>query len=70
MESKQDNWKTTTLIIGAVLGTLAGLGAAYILIQRAQTEESHPRLTAGEGVKLGISVLGLLRQVAEFASIK
>jgi len=58
------NWKTRTLIIGAIAGVLAGLGAAYILIQRAEKSDDQARLTAGEGVQLGLGVLGLLRLVA------
>jgi hypothetical protein len=60
-----DNWKTKTLLIGAVLGALTGLGAAYMLVQRAEKEETNPRVSAGEGVKIGLMLLGVLRQVAQ-----
>ncbi len=59
----QDNWKTKVLLIGGLVGVLTGLGAAYLLIQRSEREEKAPQLTAGEGVKLGLLVLGLLRQI-------
>jgi len=58
------NWKSKTLVIGVVVGALAGLGAAYILIQRAEREGVRPQLGAGEGVKLGVMLMGLLRQIA------
>ncbi len=61
----QDNWKTKALLIGAGVGLLAGLGAAYMLVQRAEKEGGRPELSAGEGVKLGLLVLGLLRQVTQ-----
>jgi len=61
----QDNWKTKALLIGAGVGLLAGLGAAYMLVQRAEKDGGRPELSAGEGVKLGLLVLGLLRQVAQ-----
>ncbi len=60
-----ENWKTRTLLIGAVLGALTGLGAAYMLVQRAEKEQTNPRLSAGEGVKIGLMLLGMLRQVAQ-----
>ncbi|HKZ55833.1 MAG TPA: hypothetical protein VJ123_10155 [Anaerolineales bacterium] len=63
MEVK-DNWKPKTLLIGGVLGALTGLAAAYLLIQRAQRTGDQPTLGAGEGVRLGLLVLGLLRQVS------
>ena len=64
-EINPQNWKSKVLIVGGVLGLLTGLGAAYLLIQRAEREETEPKLSAGEGVKLGLLVFGLLRQVAQ-----
>lgn len=60
-----ENWKGQTLLIGAAIGALAGLGAAYLLIQRAEKEGGKPAMSGGEGVKLGLLVLGVLRQVAQ-----
>jgi hypothetical protein len=57
-------WKMKTLVIGGIVGALIGLGAAYVLIQRAEDEEVKPKLTAGEGVQLGLGVLGLLRLIS------
>lgn len=59
------NWQGRTLIIGALIGALVGVGAAYLLVQRAEKEASSVRLGAGEGIKLGLLALGLLRQVAQ-----
>lgn len=59
------NWKTRTLLVSALLGALAGLGAGYLLIQRAEAEDRPPQLNAKAGVKLGLLVLGLLRQVGQ-----
>jgi hypothetical protein len=59
-----DNRKPVILIIGAVLGTLVGLGAAYLMIQNAEKEGQPPKITAGDGVKLAVVVVGLLRTVA------
>ena len=64
MESN-DSWKIKTFVIGAVIGTLTGLGAAYIIIQRAQAENTLPRVTPGEGIKVGLGLLGVLRLVAD-----
>ena len=61
---KVDNWVPKVLIIGAVLGALVGLGAAYLLAQNAEKEGKPPQITAGDGVKLGVLVMGLLRTVS------
>ncbi|MCS6907220.1 MAG: hypothetical protein RML93_04960 [Anaerolineales bacterium] len=60
-----ESWKTKTLILGGVLGAVVGLGAAYLLIQRAEKEQGKLQMSAGEGIKLGLLILGLLRQVAQ-----
>ena len=62
---ESDNWKMKTLIIGGVAGLLTGLLAAYLLIQRAEQDEAQPKLSAGEGVKVGVGVLGLLKLIAD-----
>jgi hypothetical protein len=40
------------------------LGAAYLLVQRAKKRGESPSLSALEGVKLGVLIFGLLRQVS------
>ncbi len=60
-------WKTRTLLAGAVLGALVGVGAAYLLVQRAEREDGEMHMGTGEGIKLGLLVFGLLRQVAQLA---
>jgi hypothetical protein len=62
------SWTGQVLVIGVVVGALTGLGAAYLLIQRAKKRAEPPNLNAGEGVKLGLLVLGLLRQVTMLGS--
>lgn len=61
---KVDNSKPKVLIIGAVLGALVGLGAAFLLTQNAEKEGKSPQISTGDGVKLGVLVMGLLRTVA------
>ena len=57
-----ENWQPRVLAIGAVVGALVGVGAAFLLI-RANEEEGPPQISAGEGIKLSVLVLGLLRSV-------
>jgi hypothetical protein len=67
---ESDNWKRKALIIGGVAGLLTGLLAAYLFIQRAELEEEKPKLSAGEGVKVGVGVMGLLKLIADMGSRK
>jgi hypothetical protein len=58
-----DRWKVKTLLIGAAIGALTGLGAAYLLTQRAEQGGQSLAITPGKGVKLGVLIAGLLRSV-------
>ena len=64
-ETGRENWKSKTLLFGALVGALVGVGAAYLMVQRADKEGGSVRMGTGEGIKLGLLVLGLLRQVAQ-----
>jgi hypothetical protein len=63
-------WKTKILISGGLLGTIAGLVAAFLMVKRAETADTRPQLTASEGVKIGIGVLGLIKVISDFGSPK
>ncbi len=56
--------KSKTLITGALVGALVGLFAAMLLQRRAEKNERETTLTTGEGLKLGVLLLGLLRAIA------
>jgi len=58
-----NTWKVKTLVIGAALGALTGLGAAYLLTKRAEQTGQQLTITPGKGVKLGVLIAGLLRSV-------
>jgi hypothetical protein len=57
-------WKTKALIVGGVIGALLGMGTAYLLAQKAEREGEPLKLGTGEGLRLGMLTLGMLRQVA------
>lgn len=60
------SWKSKVLLGGVLIGAVTGLLAAYLLTQRASTEEEI-KISPGEGVKLGVAVLAFLRQVTQLA---
>jgi hypothetical protein len=37
-----------------------------LLISRAEEENENPQLTAGEGIQVGLGLLGLMRLIAGF----
>jgi hypothetical protein len=60
-----NSWKTKTMIIGGVIGALLGVAAAYMIVKRSEMEGERPQLSTGEGVRLGLGVLGLMRMLAD-----
>jgi hypothetical protein len=62
---KEQNWKGRVILAGGLFGAFFGLGMAYLLTQRAEREGGELRLGAGEGIRLGLLLLGLMKQVSE-----
>lgn len=64
----KENWKSKTLLIGATVGVVTGVIGALILIQASEKAETRPQLSAGDGVKVGLGVLAILRLLAELGN--
>jgi hypothetical protein len=67
-EEELNKWTMKVLLVGAVVGALVGAGAGYLYTQRAQDPSHRPEFTTGDGVRLGLLLLGLVRSVAELGS--
>jgi hypothetical protein len=62
--------KTKTLIIGAVTGAALGLAGAFLLTRRAEETGTDITVSAGDGLRLGVMIIGLLRAVADLGEIR
>lgn len=58
------------LLFGALIGAFTGLIAAMILQRRSQRTGTELSLSAGEGVQLGVMIMGLLRAIAALGDEK
>lgn len=56
--------KNTTLLVGTLVGAATGLFAAILLQRNAEQNDRQTAITTGEGLKLGLLVIGLLRAIA------
>jgi len=50
--------------MGALIGALTGLFAAVLLQRRAEKTGTDITISAGEGLQLGMLVVGLLRSIS------
>jgi len=53
-----------TILIGVLIGAATGLVAAMMINRRAENTGESTSITAGEGLKLGVMIVGLLRAIA------
>lgn len=66
--SRPPDWKMRATLIGAALGTLAGVAAAFMFIRRSEELGEPPsirRTDPGLVLATGVTLLGLLRQIAD-----
>lgn len=62
--------RNRTLLVGALVGAVTGLVAAMLLNRRAESTGNETAITASEGMKLGVMVVGLLRAIASLGDEK
>jgi len=63
MNDEEQNNYGLYIILGAILGAITGAGAGYLLTKRIEEGEDI-QLTAGDGIKLGGSIVAFLRQIS------
>jgi len=58
------------LLFGALIGAATGLVAAMILQRRAEKTGNEISLSIGEGIQLGVMIMGLLRAISSLGDEK
>jgi len=52
------------LLFGALIGAATGLVAALMLQRRAEKTGTEVAISTGEGIQLGVMIMGLLRAIS------
>lgn len=63
-----DEWRARTMIVGGVLGAVLGVLSAWLYIRSAEEKyggRTPPSPGATEAVGLGVTLLGIVRSIAE-----
>ena len=58
--------KIRTLVIGTIIGAAVGAGAAYLMLEHAEELQDAPKMTANQGIQVGLGLLGLLKLISGF----
>ena len=66
----QNSSSSKILFLGGLIGLISGVVAAYLLIQKSNENENKLSITAGDGVKVGLSVLGVLKLISDLGDRK
>lgn len=64
------NGNSRVLLFGALIGAATGLVAALMLQRRAEKNGTEVAISTGEGIQLGVMVMGLLRAISALGDEK
>ncbi len=56
--------RTKVLIVGTLVGAVVGLAGAFLLVRNLERDGKEIKISSGEGLRLGVLLLTLLRQIA------
>lgn len=65
IEKSGISYETRILVIGSLIGALVGLAGSFLLVKNNERKGTDLQVTTGEGVKLSLIIMTLLRQVAD-----
>ena len=68
---EENNWKTKTLIMSALIGTIVGLGTGYLLTRTAEENGGQPpNITTGDAIKASLGIFGVVRGIVALGDRK
>ncbi|GAB4267148.1 MAG: hypothetical protein Kow0080_08990 [Candidatus Promineifilaceae bacterium] len=67
METQVSNWKTKILLAGTIAGAIIGLGTAYLMVRTAEENNTNglPAISTKDALKIGVSIIGVARGIAD-----
>ena len=58
------DWRVRAFVFGGVVGAIFGVASAYIYVRSVERRGAPPELAPSDAGGLGLTALGLLRQIA------
>ncbi|MBI3242638.1 MAG: hypothetical protein HYZ49_10135 [Chloroflexi bacterium] len=62
-ESTELDWRVKALIVGGIVGAIAGVGAAYLYIRNIEEAGQEPKLATKDAMTIGFSLVSLIKQI-------
>lgn len=66
-EIEKGNATGMVLLVGGLIGMLAGVAAAYMLIRKQEKTGQPIKFSSSDGMKLGMSTFSLMKLVSDIA---
>lgn len=71
MLERNDNWKSKTLILSALVGLAVGLGTGYLLTRTAEEAGGQPpKISTGDAIKASLGIAGVVRGIVALGNPK
>ncbi len=68
----EQGWRTRVLLVGGLVGAILGVISAFLYVRAADEQRGGDEPPVGPGpgdaVRLGISLLGIIRTITEWGS--
>lgn len=64
------NTKTKTMVFGTLIGAAIGLAGALLLSRKAEETGTAITVSTGDGMRLGVMIIGLLRAISALGDEK
>lgn len=64
-QTNNNGWQNRFLLIGAILGAIAGLVSAWMLVQSAEKKNGGPpEITSSDLLRSTVGIIGIVRGIA------